>query len=212
MAFRILAVLAAVALSTSAFAASTTTKKTTTTTTTTQSASKPATTTPAPMAKPAPAPTYTVSSSSSKEMNLGLLLGASFYNNSGGTKFTPGLEFTYMVMPEFSLGLELQYPILGDGGVTGLSQSMFTVLVDGWYNISAMPGLHVGAKLGFAFSSASFAGTSVSSTDFAFGPAVGYDHWIAADWTVGLDLDYSIISNAADSKAFQALATAKYWF
>lgn len=211
MAFRILAVLAAVALSTTAFANTTTTKKTTTTTTT-QSAPK-QTAKPAAQAAPAtrPVETYSVSSTMSKDMNVGLLAGLSFLDNGGGTKFTAGLEWTYNIMPEFGLGLEFQMPFVGSG------VTVWSGLAQFWYNFSgSAQGLHLGAKAGMmsASTSVTVLGTTVSasSTDFAYGPALGYDYWMNSEWTIGGQADYLINSASGGSKMFQVFATAKYWF
>jgi len=220
MAFRILAVLAAVALSTSSFAANTTkTKKSTTTTTT----AKPAAPAAAPAARPMAHDTYTVSSSSSKAMSVGLLAGMSFFGSTttsaSASYFTPGVEFSYNVMPMFTIGAEFQYPIISSpvlpAGVTSSIKSM-VFLADAWYNIEQVQGLHAGVKLGYMTTKADVTvaavTTSTTVSGFAIAPAVGYDYALNSDWSVGGQIDYLIQTKTDTAKAFQVFATGKYWF
>jgi hypothetical protein len=170
------------------------------------------------------------------QIYAGALLGFGFW--SAGTKFTFGADGGYKLNSEWGLGLYLNYVSLGSSTVGTITASASTFIVAPELNYflpGELRGLHLGGKLGLAFSSASLtapggvlpAGTaSGSSTGLVFGVGAAYDYPIAQSISVGGEANFLILTSSAGSttttggttttssgsaSVFNILATAKYW-
>jgi hypothetical protein len=130
-------------------------------------------------------------------------------NVDGGISF--GGNVGYGLQKDIDVGAYFNY--FKKAITTGVDSKFTSYGVEGSYNLADMPGLSVGAKLGFTSVDASQTvgalTVSGSSSEFSFGPKVAYDHGIADNMTVGIEGNYLIISN---SGLLNFLAGLKYWF
>jgi hypothetical protein len=137
------------------------------------------------------------------------LLGVGLVNNSGGSNFTYGVGVGYKLNPSYSLGLDYTYNTFSVP--SPLSASLSLILANFKYYFAG--GFLAGVKLGSGM--LSYSGPSAPSTtsNFAWGPSVGYDYACTTNWSIGADADLIWLSSSPVSvNDLQMLASLKYWF
>lgn len=170
----------------------------------------------------------------------GPLLGFGFW--SAGTKFTFGADAGYRLNQDWGLGLYLTYTSFGSTTVSTITASASTFIVApelNYFISGELKGLHLGAKLGLGFSSASLSSTTGtlpantqvpgSATGLVFGVGAAYDYPVSHDITIGGEANFLILTSSSSTSSsgtggtttttssgstsvFNILANAKYWF
>jgi hypothetical protein len=143
----------------------------------------------------------------------GALLGVGFLNNNGGTQINLGLDGGYKLAPTYGVGAYLAYSPSATLA-TGDSAGLYTIAAEANYFLNdILPGAHVGAKAGFGISRyALAAGTSTSSVNLVFGPAVAYDYALGGGLSVGGEANFLYYTSSPSTNSFNLLGSLKYWF
>ena len=106
-----------------------------------------------------------------KPYAVGLDLGVSAVNNSGGTNATYGVSFEYQFSSDWSAGFD--WTTNSVTMTSPVTSTMALSLLNVKYYF-ATQGLYGAVKFGSAASSYAGTGAPASTTNFTWGPAVGY--------------------------------------
>ena len=150
---------------------------------------------------------------------LGGLLGLSFINNDVGTKIPVGIDLGYKLHDfPVSVGPFYVYTSLGTQDLQASRTAPVTKIDRGGISFwgaevnsflsGGLEGLHIGGKVGIGRQSTS--GTDTKS-QFAIGPSIGYDRFVAPAITVGGELGYMLMTSDPALNFLNVLATAKLW-
>ena len=157
----------------------------------------------------------------------GVLLGPSFVNQGLGTQFAIGGHVGTKLSPIFGLGFYGTYESLGSGsasdGVNSVSASLSEVILAAEPNFFVLgdDSLYVGAKIGVGLTSGSLSaninGVSASGsgtqTNFAVGPAVGYNLKLNPNWSVNAEVNSIWVTTSGSAlNLTNILFGASYWF
>lgn len=146
--------------------------------------------------------------------HIGAQVGGVFPSDNLRSRIGFGARFGYGLMDEWSLGFSYLYSS-SDFGTNGIvSFSLMEFLLDSYYHCE---GWRFGAKFGLVRFGASVVGfpISASTSDFAAGPAIGYDWSIpgADGLTIGPEVSVPFVfASGTTVTIFDALLTIKYSF
>ena len=158
-----------------------------------------------------------------RSYTIGALYGIGAYNNNGQTNVTFGVSFRKLLLQSIGIGATITSTPLSnliyDNTSTVKDIHLLHLNVDVVYHLKGiLPGVWGGVRSGLGIYNANAnSGTIVvdySSTGFDWGPAVGYDHLLAPQYGVGIDLSYisstlkTLVGN--DIRGFIALGTFKF--
>jgi hypothetical protein len=150
-------------------------------------------------------------------MNVGVLLGAGFISNNGGTQLNAGLNGDYKFHPNLSGGLYLTYNSLSSPINT--TASLWTIAPEANFHFDGqLTGLRVGGKLGLGWTHTSFDGSAAtgvgadSGIGLVIGPHVGYDYPLSYGLSIGGEGNILFYTHNEGSNAVNFLGNLKYWF
>lgn len=146
--------------------------------------------------------------SSDKRMySVGLVPGMQFPSGGIDSRFAIGARFDYEFMPNFAAGLAFQHS----------SKAYNRAGTIKFLNIHVVPqyvcnGFHGGLKIGMTSVTGAAFGFTATSTNFSFGPSLGYDFTVAPGFAVGPEIDYLIVASSSSFQLFNLGAHLKYSF
>lgn len=179
-------------------------------------------------AEPAGSPPFALGPTGSNGY-AGILLGPSFVNDNIGTNFAIGGHIGGKISSAFSLGFYGTYQSLGSGSVSSsdgslsASGSVSEVILAAEPNFWLMGdnGLYIGAKVGIGITSAQLnvstsngsASGSGSETNFAGGPAIGYNFMVNPNFGIGGEFNAIFVTTSGSTlDLINVLFSASYWF
>jgi opacity protein-like surface antigen len=135
-------------------------------------------------------------------------------NNTDFSGLAYGLNLSYDLMPEFTLGYNMTtFAESNKVGTLDVTSRNWNYVITGDYNLLMVPGLHVGGRLGMNSISSSVSGSSVASdSDFTIGFGAGYDYPVATNITLGAEGNYNIVLNSPSYSVIQFYVPVKFHF
>lgn len=136
------------------------------------------------------------------DWSIGGLLGYGVGENSFGG-FTWGAQVDYDFHPSWTGGIywsnTKESPI-----------SVMPLMAQANYWFADLQGFHIGPRLGLTFTKSDL--TASSSSDFTVGAQAGYDQYIAADWSLGVNANWNLILADDSSSLFNFVVPVTYHF
>lgn len=142
---------------------------------------------------------------------LGVLVGPSFVDHSGGTDFDIGGHLGTTLTPGFSLGLYGTHQSLSSSTIASSGETILAI--EGNFHPAAMDSVYLGGKAGIGFTSTSIFGGSSSENDFVWGPAIGFNiPLLSPSFTIGAEGNVLFLEATNTVTFVNILATATIHF